>query len=767
MVFGNATARTSRWAAWLGIVGGLMLPGAAHSTASRALAAAQSRQTHAAADASHKAVRGVAAALKQLDAWLGHDANAEMWRRYLRVQQLREQLRAASSGEPLDRRALQAVLSRFESDAPGLNLPRMVAVRDALRRWIEQLPDDAGDPASELPRWIRNAKRSFRAASDRDVRQARRRLRQAMRQLDRFLARGGAYGQLWREYLRWSDLQAVVAQQQQPNLRALLEVIQRYETGYPGLELPPFRNVGRAARQYLEALWAARSRDARKQYEFQIDRLAETIAAALRDPTTDRWQQVGALLGWFDQRGQAAEVVRLIRRRYSRPNIYLLATEGFISDGLAECVDETRPVVDVILGTCISGTGHTRGRVRFDLVPSTRQAALDAVFLGATETCTVGRNRSARIGAVGTTRIGARKRLVIHSRGLSARPARSRARTSTQITGIWSTQPRLRGRLVRRIAERKTYESKWQGEQIAARHAEAQFNENLDQRIDQVVHEANTAFWQYFREPLLKRGDFPQRLAFSTTDRQLDVVAMYAARNQLAAQSAPPPLTGTREIAVRLHESLIDNYTARLLGGVHLDQAGVRQRLTDIFGKVPERFEREDADREPWSITFARQRPVTVRFRKNQFVVVIRATEFTSGDRRVTPMTIRATYRLEHTTTALRATRSGDLEVLPPDIYDAIEAGKPARRMSVREQTGAALLRRRFANIFEPQLEVDRWVLPGRLERLGPLGPTQAAADQGWLIIGWRRLQPAASEDKDAENAMRTAAVAAKNDVSE
>jgi len=159
----------------------------------------------------------------------------------------------------------------------------------------------------------------------------------------------------------------------------------------------------------------------------------------------------------------------------------------------------------------------------------------------------------------------------------------------------------------------------------------------------------------------------------------------------------------------------------------------------DTFGEIPESLADEEAQREPWSITFAEREPIKVRFKNSGFVAVVRANEFTSGDRRVSPMVVTVKYRLAKTATGLIAKREEEIEVLPPDIFDAIQAGQQARRMSVREQTGASVLRRRFSALFEPTIEVEEIVPPGRLEKLGPMITTQVTADEGWLVLGWKR----------------------------
>ena len=60
-------------------------------------------------------------------------------------------------------------------------------------------------------------------------------------------------------------------------------------------------------------------------------------------------------------------------------------------------MDEVTPVKDVILGTNISGTGRTVGKVDLQLVPTDDKAILDTVLSGKVHSRTVGHNGPATI----------------------------------------------------------------------------------------------------------------------------------------------------------------------------------------------------------------------------------------------------------------------------------------------------------------------------------------------------------------------------------
>jgi len=79
----------------------------------------------------------VAAELDRLDVWLGDGSSGDRWRQFLRTAEVRKALQA---GVDAERAAVEAAIQRFSDATPGLNLPRFVAVRDALRQWSAGLP---------------------------------------------------------------------------------------------------------------------------------------------------------------------------------------------------------------------------------------------------------------------------------------------------------------------------------------------------------------------------------------------------------------------------------------------------------------------------------------------------------------------------------------------------------------------------------------------------------------------------------------------------
>jgi len=89
--------------------------------------------------------------------------------------------------------------------------------------------------------------------------------------------------------------------------------------------------------------------------------------------------------------------------------------------------------------------------------------------------------------------------------------------------------------------------------------------------------------------------------------------------------------------------------------------------VIDLRGKLPEALE-SDPDRDPWSITFAQARPVSIKFADDGFQVTVRGQRYTSGDREFRAMNITADYKVEISGTGSKLIRQGDLQIVPPNF---------------------------------------------------------------------------------------------------
>jgi hypothetical protein len=353
---------------------------------------------------------------------------------------------------------------------------------------------------------------------------------------------------------------------------------------------------------------------------------------------------------------------------------------------------------------------------------------------GTAYSTTVGYNGPAVIHSSGVTGLAARKRLVLDQFGLRAYPAASNARTRTTVTGLGINAKFLKN-MIRKIANKRIYESKAQAEAIAGRRAESRLNTRMDSQSLDLIAQGNRDFWAKFRNPLLRVGAFPEQLSFSSWGDRLMVRATRADGYQLGATTPPPPAP-TTDVAVRFHESTVDNFAATVLAGRTVTRDEMNRLMKNMTGKIPP--ELQDEEGRDWSITFSPERPIELDIDDGAVRVTIRSEEFTSGETVYdTPMNISAHYGLERNDRGgLRALRKGELEIYPPGFRPGVD------QLSSSQQSLKTVLERRFTKLFKPEIPDKPTAgleLAGRWNKLGTLPVAALEADGGWLTVGWSK----------------------------
>ncbi len=578
---------------------------------------------------------------------------------------------------------------------------------------------------------IRTARSQFRPLTKDDLHQAKDNLLAAANRLDSKFKEDANNGEGWRKYTELDKLLQQLHQPSEPEAAFLDAIYQKLAAGHEGLELVWFVDVRQALKKYLETASGIDNAQVKTIFENVLDKLANDIEAYTAAPSPDQAFQIGEALGWLDNAGQAPQVVQAVRNRFMRPNVYIQVSGNVVATGIAGPVDEISPVCDNILGTDIQGTARTIGCTTVSLYPDPDVAVFDTVLLATTRTQNIGRNGPVYIYNTGLTGVGACKRLWMDAEGLWAHPAVSNAQTHTRINDIKANNGRA---IVERVAWKRADQQQAEAEMIASQHAQWQVNQRVDQRALATLQQANDSYQKKFRRPLSERKIFPQVLHFSTTAADVQVVGLEAAADQLAAPDDPPALAQKdADMAVCIHESSINNTAASVLSGMRLHEATLQTTISDMLGYVPERL-KPDQGQEPWTIVFARQQPVSVRFADNGFSITLRGQEYFKGDKGYPGMNVTAAYKFTSTGGVLKAVRQGELQIFPPNFVPG--GGK---QLSVRQQVIRTLLERRLGKVFEPEMVAKGFAPKGRWAGIGTMRAVEMAAERGWLVVGWQR----------------------------
>ena len=591
----------------------------------------------------------------------------------------------------------------------------------------------AAVPTGELVSATRAAKGQFRPLAESNVTEARQQLLAAADRLEARLKVGGPNAAEWRGFVELPVMRSQLAPGHTPDLAKLKEIYGRYASGYSGLGLSAFRDVGQSLYEFvfLASYRAMNDKALRAEYEKVLDSLAAGLEAYAKTPTSDTAQRINMSLTWLSNARQAPELRQQIVAAFHQPNVLIHVSNALANAGASRTIDQVEPIDDCILGTSIHGTGHVAGQVTTQLAADDERAVIDAVFLGGVSSNSIGFNRGVQINTTGYTSIGAIKRTWVTAEGFWSLPACSNAETCTNITGICASH-----KMVERIAWKRADEQKCEAEAIASEHAQERMNTRMDEQTVEQLNKANEQYYENFRGPLSERGLFPEDLHFSSTDQQLSVAAVEAKPLQIAASAAPALLPDAKaDMSALVHETMINNFAQNSLGGMILHEEEVRAVSKRILGKEPPEL-KPDEDREPWGIAFAQQQPITVHLGDNTLDITVRGQRYFQGDSPRPGMNVTAHYKLVGTGPAVKAVRQGDLEIVPPDGN---------RPLSGKETATKRAIQRRFDKIFHKEFIPESIVPTGNWAKVGKLVPIQLSFHDGWLAVGWKAAAIAAT----------------------
>ncbi|MBS0208631.1 MAG: hypothetical protein JSS27_06710 [Planctomycetes bacterium] len=593
-------------------------------------------------------------------------------------------------------------------------------------------------PAPALVELVAEAKKDFHPVSKETLEERLAELRVAVVALDKPLGRSKS-GKAWREYLDWDKLVTQTLSVETADTAVLRGLLHKLTAPEEGLEWHRFVDVAEEIRDYLFALESARDPQAESNYQANLKTIEETLG----NPKHEDRRRLNEAAAELDRDGYAPQLVAALRQQFSHPNMLVEVSNKLVSTGLSRPVDETAPLRDNIMGTQISGTGHTVGQVTGELVADDNRAVIQTVMTGVNHARTVGRNGPALIYSRGESQLSAKKQLILDSEGLRGLPTEAVVKTRTQITGIGSTKKGVADCLVKKIAAKQVPKRKAQGEAVAQQHARAMFARRFNAQAEPLITNANDRFQNRFRNPLVRMGVFPEHLHFSTTQEVLNVVSKQTPEHTLAANTPAPAIAAGTDFSFRLHESMVNNTALGMLAGRTLDKEQMDRLSLDMTGKLPEIG--DDEIQKPWSITFADDEPVTMFVDDNVMVITIRGAKYTSDHKPFEAMNITARYKLARDKGRIEALRQGDLEIYPPDF-------KPntGDKLSTRQVILKRMLQKRFSRIFRESIVSDGLELKGNWEQYDPLPANQLVADDGWLAIGWQQPdQPRRSAESE------------------
>ncbi|MGQ9562731.1 MAG: hypothetical protein ACUVQG_03225 [Thermogutta sp.] len=571
----------------------------------------------------------------------------------------------------------------------------------------------------------------FREITPQDVEAARQWLIVAARELEQRLREAGPEAEGWRKYLLWETFVKEL-QQEEPRLEVLESVYHRLSAGHEGLGLRWFRQVRQALERFIGLARSLEAQDVQKNYQLVVAELGKTLASYESDFSPENASRIQELLRWLEWTNQAPALREAVHKQLSHPNAVIRVSSSWISTSSEASVDVHEPVRERILGADVRGTGHIVGSRAIRLVPSDRCAQFVIRVEGVLESDTIGYKGPAQIDSHSRTPFVAQKLIQFGPEGLDFKPASCDARAYTDIRDVDVT---CRSLCVERLAWRRAQQQKPAAEQEAAWKAERRIARRVDSEAEARLVQARTQYLEKIRQPLVDRDLFPDLFKTQTTDEVFETSIRQLGHSGLAS-ATPAPQPPDADVVVQIHQTFFNNFVEGFFGGMILKEERLQDAIRNLLGELPEELQ-SDPDEEPWTIRFAEQRPLAVRFADNQVSVEFRGATYWKGDRSYPGMDVKVVYAVEakQPEGPFQLLRVGGLAVFPPGFDPTKD------RLSVRQQTIRRLLERRFDKIFRETIDLQPVELKGEWSEGGPLAVGSITCQQGWLTVALKRIK--------------------------
>src|SRR5262249_19772195 len=149
------------------------------------------------------------------------------------------------------------------------------------------------------------------------------------------------------------------------------------------------------------------------------------------------------------------------------------------------------------------------------------------------------------------------KRAEFTDEAFTARPSFVNANTDTHVHSIAKQGGGLGSRLVSRIGWRKAGQQKGQVDAIASQHTAGRVSSRFDDEVRDRLAKTRERYENEYRRPLERSGNVPDYIRFSSGNRGIAMEVAQANRYQVAATEAPPEVSDSHDVSMRLHETAV------------------------------------------------------------------------------------------------------------------------------------------------------------------------------------------------------------------
>lgn len=387
-----------------------------------------------------------------------------------------------------------------------------------------------------------------------------------------------------------------------------------------------------------------------------------------------------------------------------------------------------RPVEDqaymreTVLGVETQGTQLTKGQLTLRSLPDSSRGTLELCLIGKS-ICgqSVGHKGPATIYGSSVTQFDARVRLVLKGDQFHVESGGASSQSQTQVLDIQTRNP-----VVERLAWRRANKKVPQVEQEVSRLAEEKISSRLFDEVTKMAAGANESIAKKAKQPLAEVGAWP-RFAYSTSSSGLSFEAFSAGTPRAIETQHPINWKGNADLALCVHESLLEQMVDRLMGGKEINDLQILRMIEMLSGSAPRALWVHDRT-ERWSVVLSATRPIEIAFHDDAMHLVVNVEEIVRGPERAkVPARISVSLAANASVDGLALYRRGELGVeLTGLAADAPEAEAHRRFLATK-----------FGGIFPKEFHFDTLAPPagGFGEKMRHVRPESFHFENGWAKV--------------------------------
>ncbi len=559
-------------------------------------------------------------------------------------------------------------------------------------------------------------------------------------------------GAAWKTYLRTAEVRAIasggdlaqILAQISPVLAKLDDASQTSDTAVRAFANAPalrtyHRDLGRAV-SVLTKVAGTNNKDAvRNQLQALLAGLEKYEASSTTEAAVQVRSAYDALRNLTADGG--ARLTIALRQHYFNSNIQIAISEGFFNRTLAKSQSEDGGVRDFVLGADVYGSQTTTTFSSFDLIPSERNAVIRINLTGNVDTNTEAYKSSVVIYSNGNSQFFGSKDIFFDGMTFSTNRAAIQVNSSNTPVGASTKLDHmpLLGNFARNLAMDGARKKQPQAEAIAAERVGTRVGPEFDNAVDSQFSELNSKLNEKVVTPLKSDNLYPDFKASRTTDTELQLFSRLMAGDELAGDANLTASLAEGEVALRVHESLINNALDRLqLAGkmmtdeeLHLFLQGklTKLRKKPVTLAEPKPATGPEADQYPQAFVFADTDPLRVKIADGKIMMIIRAgfhrEEAKGGD--IPPQIVTVPLTLTVEGEEIVATR-GDVSVDPVDPVTNVTA----------QVARAGVIKGKIQSAFQESRHSRKLTLEKDSPTPISISVTEVTALDGWLSYRFR-----------------------------